>query len=142
MARSGSQPCSVRVNPKRLRGNGFQYCWKAGGGGGIGPNLTDDYWILGGGIKNVFHTISEGGRAGKGMIAWKTDLKPSEIAQVASYVLSLHGTHPADAKEPQGDLWVDENAPIEEAQVTQDSTQIEVLLETETVTGDIIQTKE
>ena len=117
-------------------------CHKAGGGGGIGPNLTDDYWILGGGIKNVFHTISEGGRAGKGMIAWKTDLKPSEIAQVASYVLSLHGTHPADAKEPQGDLWVDENAPIEEAQVTQDSTQIEVLLETETVTGDIIQTKE
>ena len=76
------------------------------------------------------------------MIAWKTDLKPSEIAQVASYVLSLHGTNPADAKEPQGDLWVDENAPIGEAQVTQDSTQIEVLLETEAVTGDIIQTKE
>lgn len=117
-------------------------CHKAGGGGGIGPNLTDDYWITGGGIKNVFHTISEGGRAGKGMIAWKTDLKPSEIAQVASYVLSLHGTNPADAKEPQGDLWVDENAPVEEAQVTQDSTQVEVLLENEPVTGDIIQEKD
>ena len=117
-------------------------CHKAGGSGGIGPNLTDDYWILGGGIKNVFHTISEGGRAGKGMISWKTDLKPSEIAQVASYVLNLHGTNPADPKEPEGELWVDENARVEDAQVTQDSTAIEVLLEQEPVTGDIIQEKE
>ena len=41
-------------------------CHMADGGGGIGPNLTDEYWILGGGIKNVFRTISEGGRDGKG----------------------------------------------------------------------------
>lgn len=80
-------------------------CHKDNGGGGIGPNLTDDYWILGGGIKNVFHTISEGGRAGKGMIAWKSDLKPNEMAQVASYVISLHGTNPPDAKEPEGEVW-------------------------------------
>ncbi|RXG18329.1 cytochrome c oxidase cbb3-type subunit 3 [Leeuwenhoekiella aestuarii] len=113
-------------------------CHKAGGAGGIGPNLTDDYWILGGGIKNVFHTISEGGRAGKGMISWKTDLKPSEIAQVASYVLSLHGTNPADAKEPEGEIYIDENAPVEDAQVQQDSTGVEVILETEPVTGDIL----
>lgn len=80
-------------------------CHKKGGAGGIGPNLTDKYWILGGGIKNVFHTISEGGRSGKGMIAWKASLKPSEIQEVASYVMSLQGTDPADAKEPQGDKW-------------------------------------
>ncbi|UOB18911.1 cbb3-type cytochrome c oxidase N-terminal domain-containing protein [Abyssalbus ytuae] len=86
-------------------------CHMADGGGGIGPNLTDKYWILGGGIQNVFRTISEGGRDGKGMIAWKQSLKPSEIAQVASFVLSLQGTTPANPKEPQGDLWVDENAP-------------------------------
>lgn len=42
-------------------------CHMADGGGGIGPNLTDKHWILGGGIKNVFHTISEGGRSGKGI---------------------------------------------------------------------------
>tara|TARA_B100001167_G_scaffold161399_1_gene109155 strand:+ start:7851 stop:8834 length:984 start_codon:yes stop_codon:yes gene_type:complete len=113
-------------------------CHKAGGAGGIGPNLTDDYWILGGGIKNVFHTISEGGRAGKGMISWKTDLKPSEIAQVASYVLSLHGSNPADAKEPEGEIYIDENAPVDDAQVKQDSTGVEVILETEPVTGDIL----
>jgi len=101
-------------------------CHKDDGGGGIGPNLTDDYWILGGGIKNVFHTISEGGRAGKGMIPWKTDLKPSEIAQVASYVLSLHGTKPAEPKAPEGEIWVDANAPVDNLQVKQiDSTQAE-----------------
>jgi cytochrome c oxidase cbb3-type subunit 3 len=85
-------------------------CHKADGGGGIGPNLTDKNWILGGGIKNVFNTISEGGRDGKGMISWKSDLKPSEIAQVASYVLSFQGTTPAEPKEAEGDIWVDPNA--------------------------------
>lgn len=82
-------------------------CHKADGGGGIGPNLTDSYWILGGGIKNVFNTVTEGGRPGKGMIAWKADLNPEEIAQVASYVLSLHGTTPAEPKEPEGELYAD-----------------------------------
>ena len=89
-------------------------CHKADGGGGIGPNLTDEYWILGGGIKNVFTTISEGGRDGKGMVAWKSELKPSQIAQVGSYILSLQGTTPADPKAPEGEIWVDPEAPVEE----------------------------
>ncbi len=89
-------------------------CHMADGGGGIGPNLTDEYWILGGGIKNVFNTVSEGGRAGKGMVPWKQSLKPSEIAQVSSYLLTFVGTTPANPKAPEGDIWVDENAPAEE----------------------------
>ncbi|WP_299334559.1 cbb3-type cytochrome c oxidase N-terminal domain-containing protein [uncultured Psychroserpens sp.] len=88
-------------------------CHKADGGGGIGPNLTDKHWILGGGIKNVFKTISEGGRDGKGMVAWKQSLKPSEMAQVASYVLQFQGTTPAEPKAPEGDIWVSEDAPAE-----------------------------
>lgn len=101
-------------------------CHKDSGGGGIGPNLTDDYWILGGGIKNIYNTISEGGRAGKGMIAWKTDLKPSEIAQVSSYVMTLHGTNPADGKEAEGDIWKDENSSNEavEENETADNTEV------------------
>jgi len=90
-------------------------CHKADGGGQIGPNLTDKHWILGGGIKNVFRTLTEGGRAGKGMISWKSILKPTEIQQVGSYVLSLQGTNPADGKPPEGEIWKDENAPKEEA---------------------------
>lgn len=93
-------------------------CHMADGGGGIGPNLTDDYWILGGGIKNVFNTVSEGGRAGKGMVAWKQTLKPSEMAQVSSYLLTFQGTTPANPKAAEGEIWIDENAaPAEETPV-------------------------
>lgn len=86
-------------------------CHKPDGGGSIGPNLTDDHWILGGGIKNVFNTLMEGGREGKGMVAWKATIKPKDLQKIASYVISLQGTNPPDAKPAEGDLWVDENAP-------------------------------
>ncbi|HEY4629173.1 MAG TPA: cbb3-type cytochrome c oxidase N-terminal domain-containing protein [Flavobacterium sp.] len=83
-------------------------CHRADAGGQIGPNLTDDNWVLGGGIKNLFHTINNGGRDGKGMIAWKGTLKPKEMQKVASYVLSLKGSNPKDPKAPEGEIWVDE----------------------------------
>jgi cytochrome c oxidase cbb3-type subunit 3 len=82
-------------------------CHRPDAGGQIGPNLTDDNWILGGGIKNVFHTLTNGGRDGKGMIAWKTVLKPRDIQQVASYVLSLRGSNPINPKAPEGEIWID-----------------------------------
>lgn len=78
-------------------------CHRADGGGQTGPNLTDEYWILGGDIKSVYKTITHGGRDGKGMVAWKTNLKPTEILQVASYVLTLQGSNPVDPKAPEGD---------------------------------------
>ncbi len=81
-------------------------CHRADGGGQIGPNLTDDHWIFGGDVKNLFHTITNGGRDGKGMVAWKGTLKPTEIQTVASYILSLQGSNPKDPKAPDGDLWV------------------------------------
>lgn len=87
-------------------------CHRADAGGQIGPNLTDDHWIFGGNIKNLFHTISNGGRDGKGMVAWNATLKPTEIQQVASYILSLQGSKPKDPKAPDGDLWVDLEAKV------------------------------
>ncbi|RBN50814.1 cbb3-type cytochrome c oxidase N-terminal domain-containing protein [Flavobacterium psychrolimnae] len=87
-------------------------CHRADGGGQIGPNLTDDQWILGGGIKNVFHTLVNGGRDGKGMISWKGTLKPKEMQKVASYILSLKGSNPPDAKAPEGEVWVEENVTV------------------------------
>lgn len=83
-------------------------CHRADGGGQIGPNLTDDQWILGGGIKNLFHTVTNGGRDGKGMIAWKGTLKPKEIQKVTSYIISLKGSNPKDPKAPEGEVWVEE----------------------------------
>jgi len=87
-------------------------CHRADGGGQIGPNLTDEKWILGGGIKNVFHTLVNGGRDGKGMISWKGTLKPKEMQKVASYILSLKGTNPPDAKAAEGEVWVEENVTV------------------------------
>ena len=72
--------------------------------GVIGPNLTDQYWIHGGGIKNVFKTIKYGVPA-KGMLTWEGKLNPREIQEVASYVISLQGTNPPNAKAPQGQKW-------------------------------------
>ena len=79
-------------------------CHMADGGGGIGPNLTDDKWILGGGMDNILNTLNNGGRPGKGMISWKTTLNNTEMQQVASYVISLNGTTPANPKASEGDI--------------------------------------
>jgi len=80
-------------------------CHGTDGGGIVGPNLTDKYWLHGGGIKNVFTTIKYG-VPNKGMISWQTQLNPNQIQQVASYVLSLQGTTPVAPKAPQGDVWI------------------------------------
>lgn len=72
--------------------------------GMVGPNLTDQYWIHGGDIKDLFKTIKYGVPE-KGMISWQSKLRPVEIRDVASYVLSLQGSNPPNPKEPQGDLY-------------------------------------
>jgi cytochrome c oxidase cbb3-type subunit 3 len=99
-------------------------CHRPDGGGNIGPNITDDHWILGGGIKNVFHSISNGGRDGKGMIAWKATLKPTEIQKVASYLLSLQGSNPKDPKAPDGEIWIDPTASKTDIVTAIDTTQV------------------
>jgi cytochrome c oxidase cbb3-type subunit 3 len=78
-------------------------CHAADGGGLVGPNLTDNYWLHGGDIRDVFKTIKYGW-PDKGMKSWKEDFSPVQIAQLASYVESLKGTKPATPKEPQGTL--------------------------------------
>jgi cytochrome c oxidase cbb3-type subunit 3 len=82
-------------------------CHGQGGEGTVGPNLTDEYWLHGGGIKNIFKTIKYGVPA-KGMIAWQAQLKPVEMQQLASYIMSLKGSNPAGAKAPQGELYKEE----------------------------------
>lgn len=76
----------------------------AGEGNAVGPNLTDNYWINGGSINDIFKTIKYG-VVEKGMKSWKDDFSPIKMAQLASYIKSLQGTNPANAKEPQGELY-------------------------------------
>ena len=73
-------------------------------GGSIGPNLTDEYWVLGGDMSNIFNTISKGGRPGKGMIAWENTISLIERQQLSSYIISMQGTTPANHKAAEGDI--------------------------------------
>ncbi|MEI8279212.1 MAG: cbb3-type cytochrome c oxidase N-terminal domain-containing protein [Bacteroidota bacterium] len=81
-------------------------CHLADGGGVVGPNLTDEYWLHGGGIKDIFKTIKYGWQD-KGMKSWKDDFSPKQIQELASFVKSLRGTHPATPKAPQGELYIE-----------------------------------
>jgi cytochrome c oxidase cbb3-type subunit 3 len=93
-------------------------CHGAKGEGGVGPNLTDDYWIHGGDIKSVFKTIKYGVTE-KGMIAWQGQYKPADMQKIASFIKSLKGTNPPNAKEPQGELFQEETSKLA---TTTDST--------------------
>ena len=73
------------------------------GEGGVGPNMTDNYWIHGGDIVSVFKSVKYGW-PDKGMKSWKEDLSPMQMAQVSSYIHSLIGTNPPNGKAPQGEL--------------------------------------
>lgn len=97
-------------------------CHAADGGGGVGPNLTDQYWLHGNTISDVF-TVVKYGVVSKGMIPWQDQLSPEQIQQVASYILTLQGTTPANPKAPQGDLVG--AAPATEPMVESDSTSVE-----------------
>jgi cytochrome c oxidase cbb3-type subunit 3 len=72
------------------------------GEGGIGPNLTDEYWLHGAQLMDVYRTIREG-VTDKGMLAWERQLRPAELLAVTAHVGGLLGTAPADAKDPQGE---------------------------------------
>ena len=84
-------------------------CHGALGEGGVGPNLTDEYWIHGGSIKDVFKIIKYGVPE-KGMISWKTQLRPTDMHKVSSFIMTLKGTNPPNGKEPQGDIYREDNA--------------------------------
>ena len=81
-------------------------CHLTDGGGSIGPNLTDDYWINGdGSVVEVFKVVKYGGRPAKGMLPWKDQMSPKQMQQVSSYVMSLRGTTPANPKDPEGEKY-------------------------------------
>jgi cytochrome c oxidase cbb3-type subunit 3 len=90
---------------KKLYIQNCKVCHADGGKGLVGPNLTDEFWKHGGGAKNIFKTIKYG-VIEKGMTAWKGTLNPKKMQEVTSYILSLEGTNPEGAKEPEGEKWV------------------------------------
>jgi cytochrome c oxidase cbb3-type subunit 3 len=84
-------------------------CHGANGEGGVGPNLTDDYWLHKGSLNDVYNTIKKG-YPDKGMQSWATKFNPKEMSELASFVKTLQGTKPANGKAPQGDVFSETGA--------------------------------
>lgn len=93
-------------------------CHGAEGQGGVGPNLTDQYWLHGGSVSDIFSIIKYGVTE-KGMISWQAQFSPVQMQGLTSYILNMQGTNPPNPKEPQGDIY---QAPIEE--VTTEETAV------------------
>ncbi|MEP7254461.1 MAG: cbb3-type cytochrome c oxidase N-terminal domain-containing protein [Ferruginibacter sp.] len=86
-------------------------CHVKGAGGSqnpvsVGPNLTDDYWLHKGSLNDIYNTIKNG-YLDKGMQSWSSKFNPKEISQLASYIKSLKGTNPPNAKLPQGEIYTE-----------------------------------
>jgi cytochrome c oxidase cbb3-type subunit 3 len=95
-------------------------CHMADGGGGIGPNLTDEYWIHGGGLNDIYKTIKLG-YPDKGMQSWQTMFSPAQMRNLTGFVKSLGGSKPANPKAPQGDLFSEKAAAPVAVPVVKDS---------------------
>ncbi|GAA4202147.1 hypothetical protein GCM10022289_16470 [Pedobacter jeongneungensis] len=110
----------VLADGKTIFNTNCVVCHGDKGQGVIGPNLTDDYWLHGGGINNVFKTIKYGVPE-KGMISWEKNLNPKQISAVANFILSLKGRNPAGAKSPQGEKYEEKDLKDNEMKVAKDS---------------------
>lgn len=96
-------------------------CHLADGGGSVGPNLTDNYWLHKGSLNDIYNTIKNG-YPDKGMQSWSGNFTPKEISYLASYIKTLVGTKPAVPKPAQGDFYVDVVAVADSLSVTQPDT--------------------
>lgn len=81
-------------------------CHGNAGEGNVGPNLTDKFWLHGGDMTSIYKTVKVGWPA-KGMKSWEAELSPVQMKNVASYIKSLVGTNPANAKAPQGEEFIE-----------------------------------
>ncbi|SIT79951.1 c-type cytochrome [Pontibacter indicus] len=77
-------------------------CHGQAGEGTVGPNLTDEYWLHGGDVNDIFKTVKFGVPS-KGMVPWQGKLTKDQMLEVSSYILSLQGSNPPNAKEAQGE---------------------------------------
>ncbi|MEM8895774.1 MAG: cbb3-type cytochrome c oxidase N-terminal domain-containing protein [Bacteroidota bacterium] len=109
-----SEDAGHLANGQKLYERNCAVCHQNDGGGLVGPNFTDQYWLHGGSMPDIYKVIKYGVPE-KGMISWQAQLSPTDMRDVASYILTFQGTTPANGKEPQGDLYTPEAAPAEEA---------------------------
>ncbi|MFN0256439.1 cbb3-type cytochrome c oxidase N-terminal domain-containing protein [Pedobacter ureilyticus] len=101
---------SVKVDPSQIAvGKGVFNanciaCHGQNGEGLVGPNLTDEFWLHGGSVKDIFKVVKYGVPE-KGMVSWEKNMSSANISAVTNYILSLQGSKPANPKAPQGEKY-------------------------------------
>lgn len=106
-----SDAAEVLASGKAIYDRECVACHAPEGQGLIGPNFTDNYWLHGGSINDIFKTIKYGVPQ-KGMIAWQSKLTPSDMRDVSSYILTFVGTTPQNPpapKAPEGQEYIPED---------------------------------
>ena len=106
-----SDAAEVMANGKAIYDRECVACHAPEGQGLIGPNLTDNYWIHGGSISDIFKTVKYGVPQ-KGMISWQSKLTPSDMRDVSSYIMTFVGTtpqNPPPPKAPEGEEYIPED---------------------------------
>jgi len=102
-----SIPLQVASKPESIAKGKLLYeakctaCHGLHGEGSSGPNLTDEYWLIGGTAKDIAKTIVFG-HAEEGMLSWRSQLNPTEVGELVAFIISIKGTNPENAKGPQG----------------------------------------
>jgi cytochrome c oxidase cbb3-type subunit 3 len=97
-----AEPAALAAGRKVFLENCMQ-CHLESGGGNLGPNLTDAYWIHGGSPMDIYRTVVQGVPL-KGMPDyWERTLGPQRLQQVVAYLLSIKNSNVAGGKEPQGE---------------------------------------
>lgn len=87
---------------KQVFGTMCVACHRADGGGGVGPNLTDPFWLHGGGPEKVYKSIATG-IPDKGMPAWEPQLGALKTQAVTAWVISMRDTNVPGGKAAQGE---------------------------------------
>lgn len=89
-------------------------CHGENGEGLVGPNLTDEFWIHGGGVSDIFKAVKYGFPE-KGMVSWEKNLSAKNISEVSNYIISLKGTKPANPKEAQGEKYEETSVSVQDS---------------------------
>ena len=100
---------SISAGADLFKANNCTACHGDFAEGKSAPNLTDDYWLHKGGTADIFKSIKYGW-PDKGMIAWEKTISAVQIQQIVSWIQSRRGSNPPNAKEPQGEIYMEGGA--------------------------------
>ena len=103
LAAAIKDPKAIAKGKELYRQHTCNVCHRDDGGGLVGPDLTDKYWVFSPEPKEIYRVIAEGGRQGKGMNAWNRSIPHEGIIQLVAYINSLKGTNPKNPKKPASD---------------------------------------